>query len=154
MDEVRDDDYQRTIYVGNLPDTITANDLFAFFTTFGEIKSIEIPKDHVTEKYRGFAFIEFDQREDASAAIENYDRTQFMGRNIKVRRSKPVDLKPNYHKPIWHNDRWLTNIEQKKIEDEKYTKEMQEKNKAFGLPIFKNMEKKDDKPITYVEEQD
>lgn len=44
-----------------------------------------------------------------------------MDRNIKVRRSKRVDLKPNYHKPVWHGDEWLTKIEQKKIDDEKYT---------------------------------
>lgn len=35
MDDVADDDYRRTIYVGNLPDTVTANDLYAFFNTFG-----------------------------------------------------------------------------------------------------------------------
>lgn len=114
---MEDDDYKRTIYVGNLPDEITTNDLYAFFNTFGEIKSISIPKDHVTDKFRGFAFIEFDEKEDAFAAIDNYDRTEFMGRNIKVRKSKPVDLKPNYHKPLWDNDDWLTKIEQKKMDD-------------------------------------
>lgn len=55
-----DDDYKRTIYVGNLTDEVTTNDLYAFFNTFGDIKSISLPKDHITEKYRGFAFIEFD----------------------------------------------------------------------------------------------
>lgn len=105
-----DDTFKRTIYVGNLPETITHNELYAFFNTFGEIKSIEIPKDHLTLKYRGFAFIEFDEREDAYAAIDNYDRTEFMGRNIKVRKSKRVDMKPNYHKPVWHGDDWLTKI--------------------------------------------
>jgi hypothetical protein len=77
-----------------------------------------------------------------------------MSRNIKVRKSKPLDLKPKYHKPIWHNDDWLTKIEQKKIQDEKYTKELQDKCREMGLPIFKNMEKKEDKPLTYVEEDD
>jgi hypothetical protein len=46
-----------------------------------------------------------------------------MERTIKVRRSKAIDLKPNYHKPIWHNDDWLQQIEQKKIATEKLTKE-------------------------------
>ena len=35
-----EDNYKRTIYVGNLPETVTVNDLYAFFNTFGEIKSI------------------------------------------------------------------------------------------------------------------
>lgn len=38
-----------------------------------------------------------------------------MGKTIKVRKSKPLDLKPNYHKPVWANDEWLEKIEQKKI---------------------------------------
>ena len=41
MNSMEDDDnYKRTIYVGNLPETVTVNDLYAFFNTFGEIKSI------------------------------------------------------------------------------------------------------------------
>lgn len=62
-----------------------------------------------------------------------------MGRNIKVRRSKRVDMKPDYHGPVWSRDEWLTKIEQKKIDDEKYTQEMHEKNRQLGLPIFKNL---------------
>lgn len=38
-----------------------------------------------------------------------------MDRVIKVRKSKPLDMKPNYHKPIWHNDDWLADIEKRKI---------------------------------------
>ena len=147
-----DQDYKRTVYVGNLPDSISTNDLYAFFNTFGDIKSISIPKDHITEKFRGFAFIEFDEREDAFAAIDNYDRAEFMGRNIKVRKSKPVDLKPNYHKPVWDNDDWMTKIEQRKMDDQKFTKEMQEKQKAMGLPVFKSIEDQRKKPIEYIEE--
>jgi hypothetical protein len=34
---------------------------------------------------------------------------------IKVRKSKPLDLKPNYHVPVWNNDDWLAGVEQRKI---------------------------------------
>lgn len=114
MDE---DGFKRTIYVGNLPDGITEQQLFAFFNTFGEIKSIQIPIDHVTEKQRGFAFIEFDEIEEAASAIDNYDQAEFLDRTIRVRKSKPMHLKPNYHEPVWHNDAWLQDIENKKIEN-------------------------------------
>ncbi len=53
-------DYKRTVYVGNLPENVTEKLLYSFFITFGEIISIHIPIDHVTQKNRGFAFIEFD----------------------------------------------------------------------------------------------
>lgn len=55
-----------------------------------------------------------------------------------------MHLKPNYHVPVWHNDNWLQEIENKKLENERLTKEMEEKSRAMGLPIFKNIEKKDD----------
>jgi len=137
------EDYKRTIYVGNLPEEVTEQMLFAFFNTFGEIKSIQIPIDQVTEKKRGFAFIQFDEKEEAMSAIDNYDQTDFMDRTIRVRKSKAMDLKPNYHRPIWHNDDWLQEIEKKKIENEQLTLELEKKNRELGLPIFKNVEKKD-----------
>ena len=68
-----------------------------------------------TEQIRGFAFLEFDEKEDASAAIDNYDKTEFMERTIKVRRSKPNRDRVNYHEAIWHKDDWYSKIEQKKI---------------------------------------
>lgn len=103
---------------------------------------------------RGYAFVEFDEREDAMAAIDNYDQTDFMERTIRVRKSKPVDLKPNYHEAVWRNDDWLQKIERIKLENEKHTLEEQAKARALGLPIFKNLEKKDDKPLVFIEEDD
>ena len=116
---MNEDDEKTTIYVGNLPDTVTAQDLYAYFSTFGEIKGVEIPRDHLTrtifglalEKFRGFAFVEFDEREDASAAIDNYDKSDFLERTIRVRRARPVDQKPNYHKAVWANDDWMQQAE-------------------------------------------
>lgn len=66
---MNEDDEKTTIYVGNLTESVTAQDLYAYFSTFGEIKGVEIPRDHSTrtlqfysEKFRGFAFVEFDER--------------------------------------------------------------------------------------------
>ena len=61
-----------------------------------------------------------------------------------------MHLKPNYHVPVWHNDDWLQGIENKKMENEQFTKEMEQQNKEKGLPIFKNVEKKvEDKPMVF-----
>jgi RNA recognition motif-containing protein len=45
---IDEDDYKRTIYVGNLPENVTEQGLYAFFNTFGDIKSIQIPIDQIT----------------------------------------------------------------------------------------------------------
>jgi peptidyl-prolyl isomerase E (cyclophilin E) len=102
---------------------VTAQDLYAYFSTFGEIKGVEIPRDHMTrtnhnylEKFRGFAFVEFDERDDASAAIDNYDKSDFLNRTVRVRRARPIDSKPNYHKAVWANDDWMQQAELDKIQ--------------------------------------
>ena len=37
-------DQPKSIYIGNLPNNTSPQDLFGFFSTFGEIKAIEIPR--------------------------------------------------------------------------------------------------------------
>lgn len=81
--------------------------------------------------------MEFDEREDASAAIDNYDKSEFMGKTIKVRRARPINSKPNYHEAVWANDEWMQNMELRKMEKERLTREQEEANRKLGLPIFK-----------------
>lgn len=47
------------------------NVLNAAFIPFGDIIDIQMPLDYETEKHRGFAFVEFENAEDAAAAIDN-----------------------------------------------------------------------------------
>lgn len=108
--------------------------------------------DHITQLQRGFAFVEFDEKEDADSAIDNYDKSDFMGKTIRVRRAKPLESKHNYHEAVWANDKWLQNIENEKIETQVLTKEQQEKNRKEGLPVYKNLPaKSEDKPTVYIE---
>lgn len=65
---------KRTIYVGGLAEEVDEKVLNAAFIPFGDIVDVQIPVDYETEKHRGFAFIEFEAAEDASAAIDNMVR--------------------------------------------------------------------------------
>lgn len=62
---------KRTIYVGGLAEEVEEKTLNAAFIPFGDLVDIQIPLDYETEKHRGFAFIEFENAEDAAAAIDN-----------------------------------------------------------------------------------
>lgn len=62
---------KRTIYVGGLGDEVDEKVLNAAFVPFGDLIDVQIPLDYETEKHRGFAFIEFENAEDAAAAIDN-----------------------------------------------------------------------------------
>lgn len=62
---------KRTIYVGGLAEEVNEKVLNAAFVPFGDLVDVQIPLDYETEKHRGFAFIEFENAEDAAAAIDN-----------------------------------------------------------------------------------
>lgn len=62
---------KRTVYVGGLAEEVDEKVLNAAFVPFGDLIDVQIPLDYETEKHRGFAFIEFENAEDAAAAIDN-----------------------------------------------------------------------------------
>ena len=89
----------RSLYVGGLDEDVTEHVLRAAFIPFGNLKDAQLPLDK-DGKSRGFAFIEFDEDEDAAAAIENMDGAELMGRAIRVNAAKP-DKRGKQGRAIW-----------------------------------------------------
>lgn len=116
------------IYVGGLDDSVTDKLLHSAFIPFGEIKTIEIPLDHTTERHKGFGFVEFEEYEDCLHAIENMNDAELCGRVLRVNMARPQRFKEGYYKPIWmeedYNKRYLKSDEagEDKKEDEKNKK--------------------------------
>lgn len=54
----------------------------------------------LAEKHKGFAFVQYEEKEDAAAAIDNMNNAELFGRVIKVNLSKP-DMMKGGHRPIW-----------------------------------------------------
>lgn len=50
-----------TLYVGNLDSNVTEELLFSYFSKYGLIYSLKIPKDRQTKISRGFGFVNFFQ---------------------------------------------------------------------------------------------
>jgi RNA recognition motif-containing protein len=86
----------KSIYVGNLPWSSTEEEVRAAFENYGEVKSVKLIEDRETGRPRGFGFVEMDDNE-ALAAIEALDGTDFGGRNIKVNEARPRSPRP----PRW-----------------------------------------------------
>lgn len=53
------------VYVGNLPFSITEDELREYFSKYGEIVSLTLVKDRETGKSRGFGFVGFENSERA-----------------------------------------------------------------------------------------
>jgi len=85
----------KNIYVGNLPWSVTEDEVRAAFEAFGEVTSVKLVEDRETGRPRGFGFVEM---EDAGAleAIESLDGKDFGGRNIKVNEAKPRTERPRW----------------------------------------------------------
>ena len=72
------------IYVGNLPYTITKEELMGLFGGFGEVSSINLIADKITGEPRGFGFVEMPIQSEAEAVIKGLNGTSIDGRTIQV----------------------------------------------------------------------
>ncbi len=77
------------IYVGNLPYSVTDNDLRAAFAEFGEVASAKIIMDRYSGRSKGFGFVEMDDDSAAEEAIKSLDDSDMQGRKLRVNQAKP-----------------------------------------------------------------
>lgn len=82
---------QNKIYVGNLSYNLDESALRSAFAEFGDITDLAFPKDRVTGRPRGFAFITFAQPNGAEAALK-LDGQELSGRKVVVKFA--MDRKP------------------------------------------------------------
>ncbi|XP_062889907.1 peptidyl-prolyl cis-trans isomerase E [Mobula hypostoma] len=108
---------KRVLYVGGLAEEVDEKVLHAAFIPFGDVMDIQIPLDYETEKHRGFAFIEFENAEDAAAAIDNMNESELFGRTIRVNLAKPMRIKEGSSRAVWSDDDWLKKFAGKTLEE-------------------------------------
>lgn len=72
------------MYVGSISFELKEDTIRAAFLPFGPIKSINMSWDPITQKHKGFAFVEYEIPEGAQLALEQMNGAMMGGRNIKV----------------------------------------------------------------------
>ena len=123
-----------TLHVGGLPKDISPATLHDLFIPFGDIRDIHLPPNPDTDPkappYRGFAFIEFAEREDALAAIDNMHLSEINGWPIKVEIAKEFRYQDLGNRAVWTDEAWL--------KDQGYIKQEEDKERAIGSDIAAN----------------
>jgi RNA recognition motif-containing protein len=83
----------KKLYVGNLPDSASEQDLSDKFAACGTVESVNLITDHDTGRCRGFGFIEMASDAEAQAAIDSLNGTDYEGRSMKVNEARPQQRK-------------------------------------------------------------
>ena len=79
------------IYVGNLSWGMNDQDLENLFAEHGTVTSAKIITDRMTNRSRGFGFVEMS--DGAGAAIEALNETEIEGRKLVVNESRPKETR-------------------------------------------------------------
>ena len=77
------------IYVANIPWKASEDQLKQHFEQFGEVSSAKIIMDKVTQRSRGFGFIEMADDSAGKNAINELNGADFMGKNLVVNEARP-----------------------------------------------------------------
>lgn len=82
------------IYVSHLSWGTKSDSLQNLFAQFGEVSSANVITDRETGRSRGFGFVEMPNDEEAQAAINSLNETEFEGRTIGVNEARPKTERP------------------------------------------------------------
>jgi len=79
----------RRLYVGNLSFRTEESTLQTLFEIAGPTESVRLMRDKQTGQSRGFAFVEMQTEEGASAAIDRFNGQEVEGRRLTVNEARP-----------------------------------------------------------------
>ncbi|MBI4328463.1 MAG: RNA-binding protein [Chloroflexi bacterium] len=77
------------LFVGNLAEDVTDDDLRTLFTTYGEVASATVLKDRYSGRSRGFGFVEMPNNAQAEAAINGLKGKDLKGKSLTVDQARP-----------------------------------------------------------------
>ncbi len=79
------------LYVGNLSYTVSESQLRELFEAAGQVKEVTMILDRVTQRSKGFGFVEMATPEDAQNAIQKFNNYELEGRNLTVNIARPKE---------------------------------------------------------------
>ncbi|KAL2265398.1 hypothetical protein VTJ83DRAFT_6498 [Remersonia thermophila] len=151
--------WKATVYVGGLAAGVTPTILREAFLPFGEIVDVSFPRNdpHANapkpqaqappfagggagggDAHRGFAYVEFEDPDDAREAVDNMDQAELFGKVIRVSAAKAPKSATaqgllNARTAVWEQEGWLA--EHAVSEEDKQAAEMAKLNSVPEDPM-------------------
>jgi len=82
------------LYVGGIPYRTTEDELRTAFEEAGTVTSVSIIMDRMTNRSRGFGFVEMADEAQAQAAVDRWDGKEMDGRMLSVSFARPQGDRP------------------------------------------------------------
>ncbi|WP_333819361.1 RNA recognition motif domain-containing protein [Ohtaekwangia sp.] len=77
------------IYVANIPFKASEDELRELFQEHGDVTSVKIVFDKLTNRSRGFGFVEMSDGASAKDAINELNGYNFLGKDLVVNEARP-----------------------------------------------------------------
>ncbi|XP_054169036.1 poly(U)-binding-splicing factor half pint-like [Oppia nitens] len=120
------------VYVGSISFELKEDTIRTAFTPFGPIKSINMSWDPITQKHKGFAFVEYDLPEAAQLALDQMNGVIIGGRNIKVGRPSNMPQAAPIIEQLQHEAKSYNRIYIASIHQDLSETDIQSVFEAFG----------------------
>lgn len=78
------------LYVGNLSYSSKESDVTDLFSAYGQVVSMKIIEN------KGFGFVEMGSSEEAQAALDALNNTEFDGRTLRVDEARPMQPRSSF----------------------------------------------------------
>ncbi|KAJ4499608.1 splicing factor CC1-like protein [Lentinula lateritia] len=72
------------LYVGSLHFNLTESDIKQVFEPFGALEFVDLHRDPMTGRSKGYAFVQYKRAEDAKMALEQMEGFELAGRQLRV----------------------------------------------------------------------
>jgi cold-inducible RNA-binding protein len=81
----------KKLYIGNLPFSVTDDQLRDHFAQAGTVTSAQVIMDRFSGRSKGFGFVEMSTDEEAAKAISQFNGQDLAGRALTVSEARPKE---------------------------------------------------------------
>ena len=104
-----EDRSKKTVWISNLDESVSLELLKSACIPFGDLLDISLPLDNKTGKHRGFAFIEFEESQDAKECVDNLHGAELLGKTMTAKIAKKIASQLGTSS--WNIESWVDNLE-------------------------------------------